>query len=73
MRYAIFMHEPDGDSGDGCVVGPYKTAAAAEKKARAIEKQAERWGNYVECIVLPVAPSSISTRRVVAAVTTREA
>lgn len=63
-RYAIFVHEPDGDMGDAIIVGPVKRAAAAEAKARAIEAEAEGEGRYVECIVVPALPAATAARDV---------
>lgn len=67
-RWAIFVHDPDGDSGEGRIVGPFYEAEKADAKAAAIERKAERVGDRVECIVLPVLPSGTSAAAVVAAV-----
>ena len=54
MRYAIFVHDPDGDSGDGCIVGPFRSFQAASDKADSIIRAAERRGFYIEPIVVHV-------------------
>lgn len=67
-RYAIFVHDPDGDSGYGRIVGPFRSVDAADDKAESIRALAERRGLYVECIVLPVESGSVAARDVVEAV-----
>lgn len=60
MRWAIFVHDPDGDSGDGLIVGAMQSAEAADAKAGAIERSAARAGVNVECIVLPMESAAAS-------------
>lgn len=67
-RWAIFVHDPDGDSGEGRIVGPFYEAAKADAKAATIARMAERAGDGIECIVLPVLPSNTSAQAVAAAV-----
>lgn len=57
-RWAIFVHDPDGDMGHGCIVGAFKDVDAADRKAAAILRAAERRGREVECIVLPLEPGT---------------
>lgn len=64
-RWAIFIHEPDGDSGEGCIVGAFLDAGAADRKAEQITQAAERRGEYLECIVLPMSQGGTSAKRVV--------
>jgi hypothetical protein len=63
VRYGLFVHDPDGDSGYGRIVGAFKTVAAAEAKAEAIERAAGL--AYVECIVLEIVPGDYSAHRLV--------
>ena len=57
-RFAIFVHDPDGDMGDGRIVGALRCAKAADRRAEAIVRAAEREGRYVEAIVLPMTSGS---------------
>lgn len=57
-RWGIFVHDPDGDSGYGCIIGAYKSASLADDRADKITQKAERDGKSVECIVLPLLPGS---------------
>ena len=68
-RYAIFVHEPDGDSGYGRVVGPFKTPSAAEQRAEQYVRRGEREGFYIEAIVLPVASAAASVKTTVRDIT----
>ena len=68
-RWAIFVHDPDGDSGYGAIVGPFRTVAAADRKAEAIRKAAEDAGLYVEPIIVNVYGGSTGARRVAEMVT----
>lgn len=63
MRYGIFVHDPDGDMGYGLIIGAFKTAERAQDKADAITRQSEAKGEAVECIVLPLHPSTIGARK----------
>lgn len=58
QRWAIFVHDPDGDMGEGMVVGAFKSSAAADEKAEKIRDAAGN-SERVECIVLPLVPGSI--------------
>lgn len=64
MRYAIFVHDPDGDSGLGLVVGPFRTAGAADEKVEQIRRVAGLY-REPECIVLEVRPGDVSARAVI--------
>lgn len=65
MLWAIFAHDPDGDMGDGRILGGYRTPEGAEKKAEDIRMEAERRGKYVECIILPQRAASAAAGRIV--------
>ena len=65
IRYALFVHDPDGDSGYGCIVGGSGMSAdAAETKAAAIRRRGELQGVEVEVFVLPVVSASTSAREI---------
>ena len=53
-RYGVYVHDPEGDMGYGVIVGAFKAADGAERKADAIRRTDER----LECIVLPLWPGS---------------
>ena len=63
-RYAVFVHNPDGDMAAGVMVGPFYDVEKAEAKAEAIRKHEGMYGNSLECIILPVRESRTSARRV---------
>lgn len=63
-RYAIFVHDPEGDSGYGRIVGPFASVDKADAKAASIRWAGEHQGREVECIVLPVEPGSVSAKKV---------
>lgn len=68
-RWAIFVHDPDGDSGDGRIVGPFLDPEKADEVAERIRRAGDRDGGYgVECIVLPVEAGGGSARAVAEAV-----
>jgi len=67
-RYAIFVHDPDGDMGYGRIVGPFLRADQAETKADAIRRAAVRAEREIECIIVPVAPGTVSARDITGAV-----
>jgi uncharacterized protein YceH (UPF0502 family) len=67
-RWAIFVHDPDGDMGEGLIIGPMRDEGAADTKAEAIRRAGEREGRYVECIVLPVDPAAQAARTIASAV-----
>lgn len=65
QRWAVFVHDVDGDSGDGRIVGPFRDVEKADAVADRIKRAADRRagdarvpagysGDGVECIVLPV-------------------
>jgi hypothetical protein len=53
-RYGIFVHDPDGDSGYGRIVGAYLDPDRAEDKADVIRRRATAMGRDIECIILPM-------------------
>jgi hypothetical protein len=63
-RWAVYVHNPDGDMGDGVMVGPFYDVDKAEAKAEAIRKREGMYGDPIECIVLRVRPGNTSARRV---------
>lgn len=65
QRWAIFVHDPDGDMGDGRIVGPFESPGKADETADRIRARADRDNAYVECIVVPVLPGSAAARDVV--------
>jgi hypothetical protein len=69
-RFAIFVHNPDGDSGCGRIVGGIGGLVAAEAKAASIRRAAERAGHDVEAIVLPMVSGETSAREVARQVAT---
>jgi hypothetical protein len=60
LRYAVYVHDPEGDMGYGIVVGPFYDDNRAEAKARSILRR----DPDLECIVLPLCPSSESARAI---------
>jgi hypothetical protein len=50
-RWAVFVHDPDGDMGFGTVVGAFHSPQAAEARAEKIQNVSPYLG--VEAIVLP--------------------
>lgn len=67
-RWAIFVHDPDGDMGYGEIVGAFNDAEKAEAKQAAIERAAEKDGVNIECLVLPLRPGGTSAAWVAKAV-----
>lgn len=67
-RWGVFVHNIDGDSGDGEILGPYQTSAKAEEKAEAVRRESNRRSDLdpVEAIVLPI--SNRGVRMIVEAV-----
>lgn len=63
-RWGVFVHDADGDSGYGGIVGPFQTAAAADRKADAIRKVGDRRGSAIECIVVPVFSGATAAKAV---------
>lgn len=60
-RYGVFVWDADGDIGQAVVAGPFRTLAAAEAKADAIRRYAERSQvvaecGYVQVIVVDLVP-----------------
>lgn len=75
MRYAIFVHDPDGDMGDGRIAGPFNTLEKAEARAdvirrRSYDRDADR--DTVEAIVLDLVSAKTSAREIVRAVRAEE-
>jgi len=70
MRWAIFVHDPDGDMGWGTVVGPFSSVDAAERKADSIRRTASRRheDRVIEAIIVPVAPQGVAARDIVTSV-----
>lgn len=69
MRWAIFVHDPDGDMGYGEIVGPFSDGDRADDKAREIRTAALHEGREVECVVVPVSRVGAESGEVVARVT----
>lgn len=71
-RWAIFVHDPDGDMGFGRVVGPFRDPEKAEEKAEQIRREGVRMVGGIrcepECIVLQVEAGGTSARAIVEAV-----
>jgi len=65
-RWGVFVHDVDGDSGYGCIVGPFYDVEAAEAKAEVLRRQ----GDHIEAIVLPIEAGATSAKRVASQVTT---
>lgn len=67
MRYGIYIHNPEGDMGEGMIVGAYKTGERADERAAQIRRYAERQGyDYtLECIVVPLVGDSQSAASIV--------
>jgi hypothetical protein len=74
MRYAIFVHDPDGDMGYGQIVGPFNTLETAEAKADGIRRvsryqtEADGYGEQVEAIILPLMRGNAAAMAVAKAV-----
>lgn len=68
QRYAIFVHDPDGDMGEGRIIGGIMSPDRAEIQADQIRRAGERQGREVECIILPLEPGSTSATAIAAAV-----
>lgn len=70
IRYGVFVWDADGDMGDGVLVGPFRTGAAADLKAEGIRRSAERAqvDEYMQAMVVRVLPGSRSNRAVIEAV-----
>jgi hypothetical protein len=66
-RYGIFVHDPDGDSGDGVIVGAV-SSRRADEKAASIRRRGELQGREVECIILPMVSGGTSAREIAARV-----
>lgn len=64
LRYGIFVHDPEGDMGNGLIVGAFKTLNVARERADAIQKASpkrqDEWGDRdaLECIILDLWPGS---------------
>jgi hypothetical protein len=66
QRWGIFVHDPDGDMGEGRIVGAFRSAEAADRKAEQIQNFSMYLG--VECIVLPLEPGSAGAKQIAEAV-----
>lgn len=65
MRWALFVHDPDGDMGFGVIVGTFHSSAAAASRRRVIEGTAYQAGYRIEAIVLPVLPGREAAETVI--------
>lgn len=65
MRWAIFIHDPDGDMGYGRVLGGFRSAEAADRKAEAITRVALQMGRDVECIIVEQPEAGTSAKQIV--------
>lgn len=63
MRYGVFVHEPDGDMGYGSIVGAFKSQAAADEKADAINRRTQ--GAAIEAIPVALLPGSTSITEII--------
>lgn len=54
-RWAVFVHDPDGDMGYGTIVGPFNRPESADARAEAIIAHAGE--RDIECVVVPVTPT----------------
>lgn len=66
-RYGIFVHDPDGDSGYGVIVGAV-SSERADEKAATIRRMGERQGIEVECVILPMVSGGVSAKEIAAMV-----
>jgi hypothetical protein len=63
MKYAIFLYDPDGDTGEGIIIGPFKYARTADDKAEEIREAAglnDSGLPAVQCIVSQIYGASIT-------------
>jgi hypothetical protein len=65
QKWGIFVHDPEGDMGAGCIVGPYRTVGRAEGRAEVIRRAAALDGWEIETIILPVVSGDESPRAIV--------
>lgn len=63
-RWGVYVHDGDGDMGEGEIVGPFKTSARAEEYAARVRRQISMYSS-VEAIVIPVSPGGTSARAVI--------
>lgn len=70
VRYGVYVHNPDGDMGEGMILGAFKDAEAAYDRAQKINEAAAAEGHEfdVEAIALPLWPGRRSIREVIRAV-----
>lgn len=60
LRWGIFVHDPDGDMGDGEIVGPFYDGDKAQRRAEAIERRSIAVGWRLEAIVVSLEPGAAS-------------
>lgn len=65
MRYGIFVFNPDGDMGFGEIVGAFKSADIADKKADTIRRVALHKDLPIECVTVTLTPGSVSAHDLV--------
>jgi hypothetical protein len=59
MRFGVFVWDADGDMGEAVVLGPYRTLEAAERKADAVRRAADRRnddGLYMQAMIVEYSP-----------------
>lgn len=61
-RWAIYVHGPDGDMGDGVIVGPFYSVLKAEAKAESIRNREAMYGDPIECVIVPVREGKTSAK-----------
>lgn len=68
QRWAIFAHDPDGDTEEGVIVGPFLEEHTAIDKADKITRTAEKRSIYlpnIECIVVAVMPGGTGVNNII--------
>jgi hypothetical protein len=68
QQFGIFVHDADGDSGYGRIVGPFSDPEVADSYADDIRRIADMDGLSVECIVLPIMSVRTSHMNIINAV-----
>jgi hypothetical protein len=53
IKWGIYVFDPNGDYGDGAIIGPYMRGGSADRDAEAIRERADDEFS-VECIVVPL-------------------
>lgn len=64
-RYGTFVWDADGDTGDGLIVGPFKTVKRAEQEADRVRSYGESQGEAIECVVVRVVTADIEGNRII--------